>query len=158
MSYGVEPPGKREPAMRTSLILIAAFATIAAKPPFIQLTSGGNDRFSANLTGKSEVPRGDRDGGGYASIRTKPGQNRICYDLSVHRVRGVTMAHVHRGRMGENGPPVLTLSAPYAGQSSGCKKASSSLIRDINRNPSRFYVNVHSMQFPNGAIRGQLRR
>lgn len=144
--------------MRTSLILIAAFATIAAKSPFIQLTSGGNGRFSADLTGKSEVPRGDRDGRGFATVKTKPGENRICYSLDAHRVRGVTMAHIHRGHFGENGPPVLTLKAPYGGESSGCKRASSSLIKEINRNPSRFYVNVHNMQFPNGAVRGQLRR
>jgi hypothetical protein len=33
-----------------------------------------------------------------------------------------------------------------------------SLIRAILRRPRRFYVNVHTNDFPGGAVRGQLRK
>ena len=41
----------------------------------------------------------------------------------------------------------------------GCVSgADPDLTRDIRRHPSRYYVNVHTADFPDGAIRGQLRR
>src|SRR6266496_3042233 len=104
----LSPPSQGRHAMRIPLLLIAAAATIAAKPPFIQI-GNANQNFSANLSGRAEVPGpGDRNGSGYATVRTKPGQNRICYNLNLHRVKGIMMAHIHRGRVGEAGPPVLT--------------------------------------------------
>jgi CHRD domain len=42
------------------------------------------------------------------------------------------------------------------GSSAGCTDVSRSLIRQIRRNPGRFYVNVHTADFPDGAVRGQL--
>jgi hypothetical protein len=41
----------------------------------------------------------------------------------------------------------------------GCKgDVAASLTRDIRRHPAAYYVNVHNLEFPGGAIRGQLRR
>jgi hypothetical protein len=39
---------------------------------------------------------------------------------------------------------------------SGCRKAPKSLITAIGKNPSAYYVNVHTNKYPGGAIRGQL--
>jgi hypothetical protein len=43
-----------------------------------------------------------------------------------------------------------------SGTSSGCVEADRGLIKDIRKNPAGYYVNVHTTEFPGGAIRDQL--
>ena len=68
----------------------------------------------------------------------------------------VTAAHIHRGAAGTNGPPVVTLDAPDDNDSDDCDTADDALVDAIRANPSAFYVNVHTTDYPNGAIRGQI--
>jgi hypothetical protein len=57
------------------------------------------------------------------------------------------------------GPIVLPLTQPTAGDpgaSSACVDVNEALAGELLKRPSRFYVNVHTGPFPNGAVRGQL--
>ena len=38
-----------------------------------------------------------------------------------------------------------------------CVKGKRKTLRKIARNPERFYVNIHNDDYPDGAIRGQLK-
>jgi hypothetical protein len=129
--------------------------------PQTVLTPGrGGVALTATLTGVAEVPPADLDGMGTATIRLRPGQGQICFVLSVTNVEGpYTAAHIHVGTVGQVGPPVVTLTTPDAtGTSRGCVAASRSLVLQILQNPGGYYVNVHTQQFPDGAVRGQLSR
>lgn len=117
----------------------------------------------AALNGQNEIDQngnrgaGDRNGGG--SFGAVIDGRRLCYGLSVRDIQNPLAAHIHRGRRNENGPIVVTLNHPQTGNpgaSSGCTTISRDLVRRIRRNPTRFYVNVHTPRFPDGAIRGQL--
>ncbi len=44
-----------------------------------------------------------------------------------------------------------------AGRISGCVAVDPALAQDVAQNSADFYVNVHNVAFPAGAIRGQLR-
>ena len=114
------------------------------------------NRFHATLTGANEVPRGDPDGTGMARITVNDASNQVCTDLEVRNIGAVTAAHIHQGRAGVNGPPVITLDAPDDNDSDDCDIASDALVDHIRRAPSDFYVNVHTADYPNGAIRGQI--
>ena len=54
------------------------------------------------------------------------------------------------------GDVVVELRPPTFGVSGGCTSADPELVADIAANPSEYYVNVHNVPYPDGAIRGQL--
>jgi hypothetical protein len=104
---------------------------------------------------------GDPDGAGIALITVNLGQREICWDLSVSAITlPATAAHIHRAAPGVRGGIVVPLSAPDAnGTALGCASGlSDALLQDILRSPDAFYVNVHTADFPAGAVRGQLAR
>ena len=143
--------------MRTPLLLAAAFATtIAITPAAAQMPS---QRLSANLTGSAEVPGpGKVNASGWATVRISPASRRLCYTVNFRNIPNATMAHIHAGARGVAGPPVLTLQRAGSRAFQGCTRVSRTLARDLWNSPRRFYVNVHSAAFPDGAVRGQLRR
>jgi hypothetical protein len=120
---------------------------------------GGGRRLSATLTGAAEVPGpGDPDGSGTVVLTVRPGGNEVCFDIHVS---GITLpaaaAHIHQAPVGVAGGIVVTLGTPdAAGKASGCVSASHDLLKAIKQNPSAYYVNVHTSDLPNGALRGQL--
>ena len=115
--------------------------------------------YNATLTGAQEVGGGDRDGAGRAEISISDNFGQICYDLNdIRGIGPITAAHIHRGAAGVNGPPVFTLKPANEGGYKGCSDGAEWTQDRIENNPQAFYVNVHTAEYPNGAIRGQLRR
>ncbi|MBD3730299.1 MAG: CHRD domain-containing protein [Sphingomonadales bacterium] len=106
------------------------------------------------LDGASEVDGGDADAYADFSAKLDPKAGKICYMLASGGLTP-TAAHIHEGKEGANGAPVVTLEETG---SSGekCVDADATLIRKIGKAPENYYVNVHSAKYPNGAIRGQL--
>jgi hypothetical protein len=142
-------------------ILLAAMAVLPAVPGISALAPAdpeqGGRPLSAALSGAAEVQPGDQDGSGTAAVTVNPGQGELCYDLAVAGIDPATAAHVHEGVEGEVGPPVVTLGVPDAsGAATGCLNLSKELLQRLLHEPSGFYVNVHSAEFPQGAVRGQL--
>ena len=115
----------------------------------------GNN-FAATLTGANEVPPADPDGTGTARISTDDATNRICTHLEVRNIGAVTAAHIHRGGAGVNGPPVVNLDPPDDNDSDDCDDIADALLDEIRRRPADFYVNVHTAEHPDGAVRGQI--
>jgi hypothetical protein len=143
----------RRISVGVAMVVATAALTIVA------VAGAGGAPQSATLTGAAEVPGpGDPDGSGSASLRLNPGQEEICYELTVSNIAPATAAHIHSGATDVAGPVVVTLAAPTSGSSSACVSVDRDLVREILKNPEAFYVNVHNADFPGGAIRGQLSR
>ena len=96
------------------------------------------------------------DKGGDFSAEIKPASGQICYALEVYGLTEVTAAHIHEGRKGKVGPPVVTLQLLGEDGDDICAEADAELLKRIGRRPSDFYVNVHTTRAPAGAVRGQL--
>jgi hypothetical protein len=110
------------------------------------------------LGGAEEVPTpGDPDGYGGAGV-TFASDTQVCFAIEAANITlPATAAHIHEGARGVAGPVVVPLAPPDAsGKSSGCVEAEAALVTRIRENPAMFYVNVHTSDYPAGAIRGQL--
>lgn len=133
-------------------ILLAGCATIEET-----IAEETADTYYATLTGAQEVGQGDPDGAGKAEISTSDEFGQICWDLNdIRNIGPITAAHIHLGAAGTNGPPVFTLREANEGGYKGCTDGSEWAQDRIEGNPEAFYVNVHTAEYPNGAIRGQL--
>jgi hypothetical protein len=144
---------------RRLFLALALAALVALALTGAASADSGGRPLSTTLTGAAEVPGpGDDDGSGVATITVNPGQEEVCWEISVVDITlPATGAHIHVGPAGEFGDVVVPLTPPDAsGLSSGCEEVSRELALDILMNPENYYVNVHTTDFPDGAIRGQL--
>ena len=137
--------------------IMPAPATCPSQP--LSPSRAGGRPLTAAMTGAAEAPSpGDSDGTGTATLRLNPGQQRVCFVLTATKITlPAAAAHIHTGAAGTPGPVLVTLTAPDAsGISGGCVSAPRATIKAILKTPSAYYVNVHTADFANGAIRGQL--
>ncbi len=109
----------------------------------------------SDLEGANEVGGGDAKGYGDLSVELKFKESQFCWELSVGDLSDVTAAHVHAGKEGVNGAPVITIGVTGEGNQQ-CVAADAGLLKQIAAAPSDYYVNVHTKDHGSGAIRGQL--
>ena len=154
--------------MRIKLAVSTVVAAIALAAP--ALADNGGRPLSTTLSGAEECTGagvcgvGDPDGTGTARLRINPGQEEVCFTISVTNIGAAgsnVRAHIHAAPAGSNGPIVVEFvepagPLPASGVLEGCATADRELLLDILANPEQYYVNVHSPDFPAGAIRGQL--
>ena len=151
---------------RTRLrMLVAAFAGFALLIPASPAVAAVTILEATLAGGDNEVPDpGDPDGSGAAQIKVDVRKEKVCFTLVVLDVTLPTAAaHIHEGAAGVAGDISIGLSAPVEvgssgiGLATGCaRNQARPLLRDIKNNPDQYYVNVHTSDFPGGAVRGQL--
>jgi hypothetical protein len=124
----------------------------------------GGRPFSESLTQEvTTTPpyAGDPDGSGTALITINAGQGQICWHTNVTDIAlPATASHIHHAAQGIRGGIVIVLTPPDAsGEAVGCRAdVDRTLLRDILNHPDAYYVNVHTTEFPAGALRSQLDR
>jgi CHRD domain len=142
---------------RITMWLVASVAVLSASVMPASAETGGRP-FTIDLTGAAEVStegepnQGDPDGSGTARLTINPGTGDVCWTIEVAGVEPITAAHIHIAPSTAPGPVVVPLE-PYSG---GCTEVSRELALDIITDPTSYYVNVHNVPYPAGALRGQL--
>ena len=137
--------------MRKGFVLGIGLLSVASwlTPPAAQAATTNE---KAEMTGAEEVPGpGDPDGKGTATVVVDDAANTVCFELTYSGLGKVTAAHIHTGAKGVAGPPAVTLKGDK-----GCVNADPTTVKAIRDDPGSHYVNVHTDEFPKGAIRGQL--
>ena len=116
----------------------------------------------AVLTAAGEVPPTTTPGFGNATVTFDSMRQNITVTITVANLGSpITAAHIHRGAAGVAGGVVIgftPLASFVGGKLTGTFPIDPTVVtaNEILQNPSNFYVNVHTQQFPLGAIRGQL--
>ena len=146
------------PALCAGVVLGAALLAAPAQTAPVDRHLAADMSGLKEVTAKGKKAAGDKDGHGAAVVDFSGG--KMCFGLTVHGIAKPAAAHIHKGTAGKAGPVVVTLVAPGAGNpgaSSGCVTVKPATANAIKKNPSGYYVNVHTADFPEGAVRGQLK-
>ncbi|MFE5300697.1 CHRD domain-containing protein [Streptomyces sp. NPDC056632] len=142
----------------------SAPGTTGAAAPITKPSAGRAVTLVARLSGSQEVPvQGgpavdDPDGGGLALVQVKG--DRVTFSLTW---KGLvpSLGHIHEGAVGRNGPvkvPLFGSAMPSTAHSAAGQATvtDATLAQRLRTDPAGFYVNLHSAEFPGGAVRGQL--
>ena len=145
-----------------ALVALASAALIGAAVP-AKLTPQDATTFTVPLSGHAERSfvqdpslSGDLDGSGTVKLTVDLDSNQICYDFNLSSVGTPLMAHIHKGPELSNGPSVVTLFTGPGADLENCLLWTEKWLTQIVANPSAFYVNLYTTEFPDGALRGQL--
>jgi hypothetical protein len=115
-----------------------------------------SSHFIARMTGDQEVPKkGPAGGRGLARLDVDPYEHRVCYELSYEGIGKLTGGHIHRGEQGTSGPAVVNFDVARNGDRA-CVPGNPRVLRDMQAQPQHYYVNLHTAEHPDGAIRGQV--
>ncbi|MEC2351799.1 CHRD domain-containing protein [Bacillus toyonensis] len=128
--------------------------------------------FFAKLRGRNEVPPVETDARGQAFFKLSRDELSLKFKLELFDIENVVVAHLHLGAKGTNGPVVAFLFGPITNPVSiECAtftgmitqedlvgplagRTLDALVNEITA--GNIYINVHTVQHPNGEIRGQL--
>jgi hypothetical protein len=153
------------------LILTLALASTAA--------AGSSRNFRAHLAGRNEVPPVETNGQGQAIFELSKDGGSLSFRLIAANIVDVTQAHIHCGAADFNGPVVVFLYgfgptvSPDGVLSEGVITQSNVIARPdspacpggvadfdeliAKMRSGNAYANVHTVDFPGGEIRGQIR-
>jgi hypothetical protein len=153
------------------MIGASIFVNNVFNPAFAQSTDG--KKFTASLSGKDEVPPKNTKATGGTEFTLSSDGKTMTYKVNVKDIDKVTMAHIHQGKAGVNGPVVVVLfkanspTGPENGVLSQGNITSDKLegplkgkqISDLVKliEDGNAYSNVHTQQNPKGEIRGQIK-
>lgn len=148
--------------MRKPFIALAVVALAVASVPTLASAQHASMtmKYTIKLNGKFEKPaKGDLKGSGKAVIKLDSGKRTVCFSIRVKSIKlPAEAAHIHAGKAGVSGNVLITLAPPKKnGKVSGCvSHVNSNLIKAMEKHPASYYVNVHTSDYPLGAVRGQL--
>ena len=129
-----------------------------------------NAKYFTPLTGMEEVPPVNTNSTGIALFDLL--NNHLNFKVNVTMLENIKSAHIHVGEFGQNGEIIVSLlnsSSPInihngtlvKGQLTATDLVGSLKGKTINDlvklfNNTKTYLNIHTKQYPNGEIRGQI--
>jgi len=175
--HGFKGGGRLYSGMKKIHLLAGIFALALAMSGCSSApASADKAEFIAQLSGGEQIPAVTTAASGTALFVLNPEGTELDYKLTVADLNYVTMAHLHLGAIGKNGPPVVWLypSAPpmkeIEGLTNGVLSAGTITAADLTGpmagktiadlvaaiRTQDIYVNVHTREHTDGEIRGQL--
>lgn len=136
------------------ILLVASTASVLMAAPAQAQKSTHN----IILSGANEVPGpGDPDGAGTAVVTLDTATNEVCWDINVQKIADPTAGHIHIGGPGKSGAVMMDLNLPANGLKA-CTTVDGTTMGHMSGGPKTHYLNIHTGEFPDGAVRGQLQQ
>lgn len=109
------------------------------------------------LNGAQQVPPNASTATGQGTVSLDPQTRAVIVDLKTTGVAG-TVAHIHQGAAGGNGPVVVPLNQNPSGSGNWSAASNTTLSVAVYKAllAKELYFNVHSAAFAGGEIRGQI--
>lgn len=153
------------------MAVVAAGGLTVAVPPAAAhgggSTSGGGSLFAASMNGANEVPTpggpavGDMDGRALEFIEVEG--DKVSVSVKWRGTGKPTALHIHQGAKGTNGGVKVDFTE-LLGKSNGrlvtgtVKVDDAVMLGQLKADPGSFYANLHTAEFPGGAVRGRLHK
>ena len=125
-------------------------------------SAAADDVFFAVLNSQQEIqnPKPNSNAFGNALMTFTNSDSMLCYSISYSALGSAeNNAHFHApASVGENAPvlfPISPAPSPFGSPKTGCVGPLTNQDRADLRQ-GLFYINIHSVNFPSGEIRGQV--
>ncbi len=135
--------------------------TIILSAMVFSITAAAAPQFSVYLNGRQEVPANNSPGSGTCMITLNGSETQVTVECTYRNLSSNAIgAHIHdNAPVGVNGP--IRFDFSFTGGTTGTIgpltfNTTPAQIADLRAN--RWYVNIHTANFPGGEIRGQVKR
>ncbi len=138
-------------SVRSILVAATLGFSLLATPAFAEIVN-----YSAGLTGGEEVPANDSTGTGLLEATYDSDTKLFNWNITYDGLTGpATAAHFHGpAAIGENAGPVVPIEGELDSPIGGEIELTDEQAADLQA--GNWYFNIHTEQFPDGEIRGQL--
>lgn len=135
--------------------------TIILSAMMFSITAAAQQKFSVSLHGRQEVPANNSTGNGDCMITLAATETQVTVECNYRNLTSTVVgAHIHdNGPVGVNGP--IRFDFSFTGGTTGTIgplvfNTTPAQVADLRVN--KWYVNIHTANFPSGEIRGQVKR
>ncbi len=135
--------------------------TIILSVMVFSITAAAQQKFSVYLNGRQEVPANNSPGSGTCMVTLNATETQVTVECNYRNLTSNAVgAHIHdNGPVSVNGP--IRFDFSFTGGSNGTIgpltfAATPGQVADLRAN--RWYVDIHTSNFTNGEIRGQVKR
>lgn len=135
--------------------LALAGALLAGCGAMERIGLGGKQSPTVELSGAQEVPPVSTRASGKSTITVAA--DRTVSGMVIVSDMTPTMAHIHQGERGKNGPPIITLVKESDKVFRVPANARLTDEQHAAYKAGNLYINVHSAAYPNGEIRVQMK-
>jgi hypothetical protein len=133
---------------RRAVMVLGGVVSAAAA---VGLAQAAPVAFSVPLTGAQQVPKVASPGTGTANFTWDPETRELTWSVTFSGLSSpATMAHIHNGGPGKNGPVVFWPDSPFGGS------ATLTPAQVAQLKAGDWYVNLHTSAHPAGELRGQI--
>lgn len=125
---------------------------VTPEPPVFTATQ----TFTVTISGDQQVPRTESDQTATGQVELDEDLMQIRATVDLSGVENVDAAHIHDGDLGLNGPVAFSFSDDDSDGTYEIAETdiTAALIADLQ--DGDWYINVHTTEFPDGEIRGQI--